>query len=132
MYKRYHEIHWGALVGRSVFFAVLGVALIAVVAAVIGRRYWAFAKRVEPIITQGQELRGVVATVTPGNRRAAGVEHYSVTVHVRTPEGRELAAMVEEMQGTPLPAVSPGASATIWILGDHAVVGTSGSLFERT
>ena len=90
----------------------------------------AAAKRVRPIVAGGHEQTGEVVAVQFGVRRKAGMNLYRESITVRTVSGETIHAALEESEGTPLPAVEPGATAVVWTLDGASVVGTSGSLFE--
>lgn len=122
----------GPLLGAVAFWSVLAIALMAIVAFLLTRKYMAFGKRAGPIIQQGEERSGTVVNVAYETRQAGGVAQFKEILTIELDGGETVTAALEYPTGTKLPQVDTGADATVWTHNGSSVVATSGALFEST
>jgi hypothetical protein len=120
----------GPFITSSLMWAGVVIVCLLIVVAIIGTKYFKFARRAGPVLERGTEHDGQVVDVQTSTRRGGGINHHKVTLVVQTSDGASVTAALEESEGTELPLVDVGAPAKVWTLEGRSFVGTSGALFE--
>ncbi|MGE0785482.1 MAG: hypothetical protein AB7S26_07330 [Sandaracinaceae bacterium] len=121
---------WTDLLPGQLFWTPVTWVAIVISTTLLYLRASKIQKRIAPVIEQGTEVQGTIASARSSQRQARGVTMLALEVTMQTEDGRTLTAKAEEPVGTPLPNAGVGMRAVAWVAPPSVVVAAGGGLLE--